>query len=129
MAHGVYPGAAAGHARLVRGVPVYGAGEGELLTPTGALLVTALRHGLRAAAARCASSGVGYGAGTRDTAEPAQRPAPHRGRGWRGARARHTRVLVLECEIDDMSPQLFGPLVERLLARGRARRLSTRPYR
>jgi uncharacterized protein (DUF111 family) len=28
------------------------------------------------------------------------------------------RVVVLECEIDDMNPQIFGPLMDRLLAAG-----------
>jgi len=40
MSHGVYSVPPPATARLVAGVPVYGAGDGELLTPTGALLVT-----------------------------------------------------------------------------------------
>ena len=40
MSHGTFPVPAPATARLVQGVQVYGAGEGELLTPTGALLVT-----------------------------------------------------------------------------------------
>jgi len=41
MSHGTFPVPPPATARLLNGVPVYGAGEGELLTPTGALLVTA----------------------------------------------------------------------------------------
>ena len=40
MSHGSFPVPPPATAKLVAGVPVYGAGEGELLTPTGALLVT-----------------------------------------------------------------------------------------
>ena len=40
MSHGTFPVPAPATARLVQGVPIYGEGEGELLTPTGALLVT-----------------------------------------------------------------------------------------
>ena len=49
---------------------------------------------------------------------PAQRAAADRGRARMPAPARDERVLVLEAEIDDMSPQLCGPLLDRLLAAG-----------
>ena len=35
-----------------------------------------------------------------------------------GTEAGSDRVGVLECEIDDMSPQLYGRVVDRLLATG-----------
>ena len=72
-------------AQLVAGVPVYGAGEGELLTPTGALLVTAHATGygpLPAAAARRRRPRRGHAR----HAGPAQRPAPDRRRGGRRRR-------------------------------------------
>jgi uncharacterized protein (DUF111 family) len=94
---------------------VYGAGEGELLTPTGALLITghATAYGplppLRPQA-------IGHGAGTRDTAG---RPNVLRVIvGDEDRRVATDRVVVLEAEIDDMSPQLCGPLMDRLLAAG-----------
>jgi uncharacterized protein (TIGR00299 family) protein len=115
MSHGVFPVPPPATARLVRGVPVYGAGEGELLTPTGALLVTqhASAYGplppVRLEA-------IGHGAGTRDTHE---RPNVLRLIvGEEDARGETGRVLVLEAAIDDMSPQLYGPLLDRLLAAG-----------
>jgi uncharacterized protein (TIGR00299 family) protein len=115
MDHGVYPVPPPATARLVAGVPVYGSGEGELLTPTGALLVTghATAYGPLPA---LTLEGVGNGAGSR---EIAGRPNVLRLLvGEEAAAAASSRVLVLECEIDDMSPQLVGPLTDRLFASG-----------
>jgi pyridinium-3,5-bisthiocarboxylic acid mononucleotide nickel chelatase len=115
MSHGTFAVPPPATARLVQGVPVYGAGEGELLTPTGALLVTAhaTDYGplppLRIEA-------IGHGAGTRDT--PGRPNVLRVVVGEEAAVSVVERVLVLETEIDDMPPQLYGPLMDRLLATG-----------
>ena len=116
IAHGVYPVPPPATLQLVSGVPVYGKGRGELLTPTGALLVTAHATGYGPLPS-LRPEGVGYGAGTKDT--------PGRPNVLRlivgddvGAAGEGHRVTVIECEMDDMSPQLFGPLLDRLLAAG-----------
>jgi pyridinium-3,5-bisthiocarboxylic acid mononucleotide nickel chelatase len=115
MSHGVFPVPPPATARLVRGVPVYGAGEGELLTPTGALLVTAHASAYGPLPALKLEA-IGHGAGTRDTHD---RPNVLRLIvGEEEAAGESGRVLVLEAEIDDMSPQLYGPLIDRLLAAG-----------
>jgi uncharacterized protein (TIGR00299 family) protein len=116
IAHGTLPVPAPATARLVEGVPVYGAGDGELTTPTGALLVTGHARNYGPLPLMRIEK-TGYGAGGRETAG---RPnllrlilgesADEAGRG--------DRVLVMETEIDDMSPQLYGPLMARLLAAG-----------
>jgi len=121
MAHGEFPVPPPATLRLVSGVPVYGAGEGELLTPTGALLVTA-HAAVYGPLPALRPEGVGHGAGARDTPgrpnvlrlivgdeAAAADEAPAAGSG---------RVAVIEAELDDMSPQLFGPLIERLLGAG-----------
>ena len=115
-AHGVLPVPAPATTRLVAGVPVYSSGvEAELLTPTGALLVTdyAERYGpLPALRVRQ----VGYGAGDRDLAG-----TPNVVRvviGDDGAAGNLQRVVVIESEIDDMNPQIFGVLMDRLHAAG-----------
>jgi pyridinium-3,5-bisthiocarboxylic acid mononucleotide nickel chelatase len=113
MSHGTYPVPPPATLRLVSGVPVYGSGEGELLTPTGALLLTAHATSYGPLPA-LRPQAVGYGAGTRDTRD---RPNVLRvivGEEGGGS----DRVLILEAELDDMSPQLFGPLMDRLLAAG-----------
>jgi hypothetical protein len=115
MSHGTFPVPAPATVRLVAGVPVYGAGDGELLTPTGALLVTghATEYGplppLRIEKA-------GYGAGSRET-----KGRPNVLRlivGEEAGGGADERVLVLETQVDDAAPQLLGPLLERLLGEG-----------
>jgi uncharacterized protein (TIGR00299 family) protein len=115
-AHGVFPVPAPATTRLLQGVPVY-AGEvlRELTTPTGALLVTsyAERFGpLPAMRVR----GVGYGAGDADV--PGYPNVLRLILGDAEAAGAAERIAVIECEIDDMNPQLFGPLMDRLLAAG-----------
>lgn len=111
-AHGTFPVPAPATARLLEGVPVY-AGEvaAELVTPTGALIVTDYAASFdRLPMMRVTS--IGYGAGDRDFARN-----PNVLRilvGEADSAAAAARVVVLECEIDDMNPQLFGPLMERM---------------
>ena len=115
MSHGTFAVPPPATARLVTGVPVYGAGEGELLTPTGALLVTSFASSYGPLPLLRPES-IGHGAGTRDT--PGRPNVLRLIVGEEDAAAGGDRVLVLETEIDDMSPQLFGPLPDRLLAAG-----------
>jgi uncharacterized protein (TIGR00299 family) protein len=114
-AHGLYPVPAPATLRLLMGVPIYsGAQQVELVTPTGALLVTDYAT---------AFGGVppmrllrtGYGAGARDLED-----TPNVLRvivGEVDAAATQT-VVLLETEIDDMNPQIFGALMDRLLEQG-----------
>jgi uncharacterized protein (TIGR00299 family) protein len=116
MDHGTFPVPAPATARLLTGVPVYGQeGQGELLTPTGALLVTA--HATEyGPLPPVAIESVGHGAGTRDA--PGRPNVLRLIVGEEAVVSGEERVLVLETEIDDASPQLLGPLVEQLLAAG-----------
>ena len=114
MSHGTFPVPPPATARLLNGVPVYGAGEGELLTPTGALLVTAYATAYGPLPA-VRLEGVGHGAGSRDTPG---RPNVLRIIVGEEAAGASERVLVLETEIDDMPAQLYGPLMDHLLAAG-----------
>jgi uncharacterized protein (TIGR00299 family) protein len=121
MSHGTFPVPPPATATLVTGVPVYGAGEGELLTPTGALLVTACA-GAYGPLPAMRIERTGHGAGGRETKG---RPNVLRlivGEEAEGAGVTATadadRVLVLETEVDDASPQLLGPLLEQLLLKG-----------
>jgi pyridinium-3,5-bisthiocarboxylic acid mononucleotide nickel chelatase len=115
-AHGTYPVPAPATAWLLRDASIYaGPQEAELVTPTGALLVT----GYAAAygpVPRMRLKRVGYGAGTRDFHD-----SPNVLRvliGESDSTAPAHSVVVVEAEIDDMNPQIFGVLMEQLLAEG-----------
>jgi hypothetical protein len=114
--HGTFPVPAPATARLVAGVPVYSSGTpAELVTPTGALLITGYAASYGPLPAMRIDR-VGYGAGQRDFTG-----APNVLRvlvGERSAAAQGDRVAVLEFEVDDMNPQLFGSLMDRLYAAG-----------
>ena len=115
-AHGVFPVPAPATARLLRGVPVYaGSVAHELVTPTGALLITeyARRFGELPAMRLDA---IGYGAGARDVKRHPNVLRMLVGEATGGREAE--TIAVLECEIDDMNPQIFGPLMDRLFEAG-----------
>ena len=64
---------------------------------------------------------VGYGAGDRDDPVDAERAARADRRGEPTRPRRRERVAVIECEIDDMNPQLFG-VADGAAVRGRRAR-------
>jgi uncharacterized protein (TIGR00299 family) protein len=118
FAHGTFGVPAPATAELLRAVPIHGddAAVGELATPTGALLVSnaAVTHGPLPA---MRIERIGYGAGRRDTS----RPNIVRcliGTVDQTATSLVERVLTLETNIDDMNPQLYEPLSDRLFALG-----------
>ena len=116
-AHGVFPVPAPATARLLAGAPVYGNGSTELVTPTGALLLTSYAREFGPLPAMRLDA-TGYGAGDRDPKE-----TPNVLRVLRGDRVgvapdAGQRVVQIECDIDDMNPQLFGPLMDRLAEAG-----------
>ena len=115
-AHGVFPVPAPATARLLAGVPVYsGDVQMELVTPTGALLVTGHAESFGPMPAMTIGK-IGYGAGDRD---PKRHPNVLRMIvGDEEPRRRGHRVVEITCEIDDMNPQLFGPLMENLHREG-----------
>jgi pyridinium-3,5-bisthiocarboxylic acid mononucleotide nickel chelatase len=115
-AHGVFPVPAPATVRLLGDAPIYSSGlQAELLTPTGALLLTGHAAAFGPVPAMRVLR-VGYGAGHRDFAD-----TPNVLRvlvGESTETAPTERIVVLECEIDDMNPQIFGVLMDRLYAAG-----------
>jgi uncharacterized protein (DUF111 family) len=106
---------------LLAGVPVYSAGPSvELVTPTGALVVSDYAHEYGTMPAMVVER-TGYGAGTRDFADRPNVVRVVLGRSADRSDASAdapSRVVKIECEIDDMTPQLFGPLSDALFAAG-----------
>ena len=115
-AHGTYPVPAPATAWLLRDAPIYaGPQQAELVTPTGALLVSSYAAAYGPVPAMRLKK-VGYGAGTRDFHD-----SPNVLRvliGESDSQAPAHSVVVVEAEIDDMNPQIFGVLMEQLLSEG-----------
>ena len=115
-AHGVFPVPAPATLRVLGDAPVYSNGTPlELLTPTGALVLTEYASSYGPVPAMRIAR-IGYGAGDRDLPD-----TPNVVRvlvGEADATQSAMAVTVLSCEIDDMSPQLFGALMDRLYAAG-----------
>jgi hypothetical protein len=111
--HGILPVPAPATLSLMEGRPIYSSGvERELLTPTGAALLTTLGSEFGSMPVINVER-IGYGAGRDDL------PHPNLLRLIIGASAPASskeRVIVVETNIDDMNPQMYDYVMERLLA-------------
>jgi uncharacterized protein (TIGR00299 family) protein len=115
-AHGLFPVPAPATVKLLGTAPVYSRSvQQELVTPTGALIATAFASGFGPIPAMSIEQ-VGYGAGDRDN--PGTPNVLRILIGRASDQPRGDRVTVVECEIDDMNPQLFGAAMDRLYAAG-----------
>lgn len=116
-AHGQIPLPSPATLALLKGIPVVGTELNfELVTPTGAALLTALAESFGPIPAMTLTA-VGYGAGGRDL------PIPNVIRLLLGeinsTNAAVTETLVtLETNIDDLNPQVYDYLMERLFQNG-----------
>lgn len=116
IAHGTFPVPAPATLRLLTGVPVYSSGlQAELVTPTGALIVSDYASSF-GPLPPMVTHHIGYGAGTKDF--PGVPNVLRVVIGERSHEAAVSSIVQIECEIDDMNQQLFGPLIDRLLEAG-----------
>jgi uncharacterized protein (TIGR00299 family) protein len=154
--HGLLPVPAPATASLLTGVPVYSSEvRGELVTPTGAAIITSLARGFGPLPPMTFQA-VGYGAGQRErpfpnvlrvflgealgeaagvtpgkdrtsnlgagnvaAGGPVRDPFPEQHHTPPGPGGYHEGpALVLEATIDDMEPELFEALTEKLLQAG-----------
>jgi len=118
--HGVMPVPAPATAELLKNVPIAASDDAhELTTPTGAAILTELadRFGLIPA---MTLSRIGTGSGSRDGTHRPNVLRVFVGKGcdqpFSGADS--DRVIVLEANIDDATPEVLGYTVERLLNAG-----------
>jgi uncharacterized protein (TIGR00299 family) protein len=118
-AHGRLPVPAPATAELLAGIPggipVHGGPGGELLTPTGAVLLAELVDEF-VALPDLVLDGAGYGLGRRELPRQPNAVRLLRGRTALGETA--GEVMVVECEVDDLPGEGFGFLMERLLEAG-----------
>jgi pyridinium-3,5-bisthiocarboxylic acid mononucleotide nickel chelatase len=117
-AHGRFPVPAPATAELLKGLPTYAAhAQMELVTPTGAALLRALECKFDAVPVMRTQS-IGYGAGTRN---PERFPNVLRVSIGEAASERgfqQDKVTVLECAVDDLSPQVLAHTEQLLLEQG-----------
>ncbi len=119
-AHGLLPVPAPATAELLQGAPVYTSGIArELVTPTGAAIATTLST-TYAQIPEMTLRAVGYGAGSANLTEKANVLRILIGESVTSEAGEHwdTPVSVIETNLDDMSPQIYGYFVERALAAG-----------
>jgi uncharacterized protein (TIGR00299 family) protein len=115
-AHGHFPVPAPATVKLLGQAPVYSSGiQSELVTPTGALLVTSYATSFGPVPAMTIDR-VGYGAGDRDLPNTPNVLRVLIGDSTDQPHTEH--IVVLQSEIDDMNPQLFGMVMDRLYAAG-----------
>ena len=119
MAHGILPVPAPATAALLQGKPTYSNGvQRELVTPTGAAIVATLCDSFGPQPPMTVAS-IGYGAGTADlegqpnvlrimVGEAAEKVVP----GY------DEEIAVIEANLDDMNPQIYGYVLEKALAAG-----------
>jgi hypothetical protein len=119
-AHGPLPVPAPATAELLKGAPMYTSGIAkELVTPTGAAIATTLATRY-SEIPQMTLSAIGYGAGSADLTEKAnvlriligETAVSEPGEHW------DRPITVIETNVDDMSPQIYGYFVERALAAG-----------
>lgn len=119
MAHGVLPVPAPATAHLLRGKPTYSNGvQRELVTPTGAAIVATLCEDFGPQPPMSVST-IGYGAGTADL--EGQPNVLRIMIGESAAKATDgydEEISVIEANLDDMNPQIYGYLLERALSAG-----------
>lgn len=122
MAHGLFPVPPPAVAELLQGLPVYASDiKGELVTPTGAAIVATL----------CESFGpvppmrllsTGYGAGAREYEKFPNvlrvLVGESEAEGGEDEGGRDEELTVVETNVDDVSPQVLGHVLELALARG-----------
>jgi uncharacterized protein (TIGR00299 family) protein len=113
--HGRLPLPAPATMALLKGVPICPAQvDEETVTPTGAAIVTSLATGFGPLPAM-EITGIGYGAGTRDT-----EGTPNLLRIIQGVKIQEKAegIWVLEADVDDMIPELLPYLTQLLLKEG-----------
>jgi uncharacterized protein (TIGR00299 family) protein len=117
-AHGILPVPAPATAELVKGFPVYATGvDGELLTPTGAAILTTLAAAFGPMPPMSVQN-IGYGAGTADPSIPNFLRVSIGVSAEDIADCETDQVAVIETDIDDMNPQIYDYVIAKVLEMG-----------
>jgi len=115
-AHGIIPVPAPATLELLKGIPTRQTEvQSELVTPTGAAIISTLAEGFGSMPEMVIDK-IGYGAGAKDLTEQ-----PNLLRIVLGVMEQNYErdtVIVVETNIDDMSPQIYDLLIDKLLGIG-----------
>ena len=117
FSHGKWPVPAPATAEILKGIPVYHNNiKFELVTPTGAAIITTLADKFGEMPTMSIEK-IGYGAGTKDLEQPnvlrvfLGKLHPDFGNF-------DDKIMVMETNIDNMSPEIFPYIIERLMTDG-----------
>jgi pyridinium-3,5-bisthiocarboxylic acid mononucleotide nickel chelatase len=119
-AHGTFPVPAPATVELLKSAPVYSSGvQAELVTPTGAAIAATLANRF-GQFPEMQIKKSGYGAGSRDfPGHPnVLRIVIGEGLPVVSAKTKRETVSVLEANLDDLNPQVFGYVMDRLMEEG-----------
>jgi hypothetical protein len=125
MAHGRFPVPPPAVVELLRDAPIYATDiKGELVTPTGAAIISTVCAGEFGALPPMRVAASGYGAGTRQYKDFPNVLRVMIGETDEAVTTRATatvaseKLLMIETNLDDASPQILGYTLERALALG-----------
>lgn len=118
MAHGRFPVPPPAVVELLKGAPIYSSDiKGELVTPTGAAIIRAVCHEF-GPLPKMKIERTGYGAGTREYQKFPNVLRLMLGDDAGSEASSDEQLIVIETNIDDMSPQIYGHVMEQALRRG-----------
>lgn len=114
IAHGIYPVPAPATAEILKGIPLADFDvQSELTTPTGAAFAKALVTDFGPFPSATMND-IGYGGGTKDF----EFPNVLRAILFKESNEETDKVQVLECQIDDMTPEMLGHFMDSALNKG-----------
>ncbi|MGB9812024.1 MAG: nickel pincer cofactor biosynthesis protein LarC [Thermovenabulum sp.] len=117
-AHGILPVPAPATLELLKGVPIYSKGDGELTTPTGALLASFLSSGYaELPQGILIKSAYGFGKKERETLNALRAVLIETKEKYEDEEERD-EVYVIETNIDDMNPQFYDSVMEKIFKKG-----------
>jgi uncharacterized protein (TIGR00299 family) protein len=118
MAHGRFPIPPPAVAELLKDAPVYSSDiKGELVTPTGAAIISTVCREF-GPLPKMKIERTGYGAGKREYQNFPNALRLMLGDDLAGEATGDERLIVVETNIDDMSPQVYGYVMEQAFALG-----------
>ena len=115
-AHGKLPVPAPATAELLRNIPLYSSSiTFELTTPTGAAIISTLASSF-GPLPQMTMNRIAYGAGNKDI--PGQPNVLRLMIGEPVSAYEEDTSIVIESNIDDMNPQIYGHLIDTLMSKG-----------